>query len=288
MSVKTKAEKVVTTTPAKSVKLGDVTVHNVNGATMSKIKKITLALATLAIIIGTKGLFLLKIGASKLSALYLLGDNGLKSGRTSANVYLRNGRIRQFRVPRLVRNAYTSSVRATFALFSGNFRGLTPDEIAAWNSYEGTASDRFGRAIKVTGKQAYIRLNALLASVGTGPLVIPPTGAASPAPTLNPIMTTNTITAVRFDYSTNADGAVTQLWATRPLSAGVSRPGQSQFVLLGTVDTSTGSPINFSAAYILRFGAPIVGSQIFIQLKVVNPATGLASAISQSSGSITT
>ena len=237
-------------------------------------------------IIATKGLFLLKGGAAKLSMLYLLGDNGLKSGRASGNVYLRNGRVRQFRVPRLVRNLFTSTARAVFASFSASFKGLSSDEIAAWNNFVGTASDRFGRAIKVTGKQAYIRLNALITSVGGTPITSPPPLAVAPFPTLNIAIGTLTALAFSVEYDTNVTGATTQIWATGGLSTGVSRPGQSQFRLIGTIDTSLTAPANINAAYNFRFGVKVSGTQIFIQMKVIDATTGLASAITQSAGQI--
>lgn len=230
-----------------------------------------------------------KIGASKLGMLYLIGDNGLKSGRASGNVYLRNGRVRQFRVPRLVRNANTSTVRATFALFSSTFRSLTSDEIAAWNSFKATASDRFGRTIIVTGKQAYIRLNALLASVFSPAITVPPVSIPSPTPTEDVVILTNTTSVLRLSYTDNPEGATTQLWATPQLSAGVSRPGQSQFRLIGIIDTTTGGVgLAVTTAYEARFGALVAGGQIFVQMKVVDGSFGLASAITQSVGSVTT
>lgn len=271
-----------------SVKVGDVTIYNVPASSKKLLKKLGAVTAMLSLVLLTKGLLLIKAGAAKFSLLYLIGDNGLKSGRASGNVYLRNGRVRQFRVPRLVRNAYTATVRATFALYSGNFRGLTVDEIAAWNAYKGTASDRFGRIIEITGKQAYVRLNALLASIGSLGIGLPPTGMAAPSPTLNPDITVNTGVALSINYTTQPEGGTTQLWATAPLSAGVTRPGQSKFVQIGVIDTSVSGPASIIGAYTLRFGTPISGAQIFIQLKVVDGATGLPSAITQSLGSVTT
>lgn len=281
-STKTKKKEVVKT----SVKLEDVTIHNVPKTAEKFLKKLGATVAILVAIVATKGLFLLKAGAAKLSMLYLLGDNGLKSGRASGNVYLRNGRIRQFRVPRLVRNLFTSTARAVFGSFSSLFKGLSPDQIAAWNNYFGTASDRFGRAIEVTGKQAYIRLNALITSVGGTPIDIPPGLVVAPDPTLNIAIGTLSALAFSVEYDINPTGATTQIWATRGLSPGVTRPGKTQFRLIGTIDTSVTAPANINAAYAFRFGVKVSGTQIFIQMKVIDATTGLASAITQSAGQI--
>src|SRR5437016_9674634 len=66
------------------------------------------------------GLFIIAPMASitKWGFLYIFGFDGKVSGRMDANVLMRNGRGRGFRVPSLVRNAYTTAVRASLSTFS--------------------------------------------------------------------------------------------------------------------------------------------------------------------------
>jgi hypothetical protein len=80
------------------------------------------------------------------------------------------------------------------------------------------------------------------------------------------------------------------VWATGQKSTGTNRPGQSQFRLIGVIDTSVtpGAGVSIYAAYIARFGAPIVGSQTFVQLKNIDAASGLESSVTQSPAFTTT
>ena len=216
----------------------------------------------------------------KLGALYLFGDNGKKSGRTGGNVYQRNGRVREFKVPALVRNTYTSFVRSVFATYSSAFRALTPEQILEWNSYVGTSSDRFGRMIEVKGKQAFIRLNGNLANSNQSSITDPPVSGIPPLATLL-APPTIAVGAAQFDlpYTVNPTGAFTEIFATACLSAGVSRPASSKFRMITVVDTTVASPADLYAAYVAKFGIPVAGSNIFVRAKVIGDSSGLASAI---------
>src|SRR5436190_4924465 len=95
-----------------------------------------------------------------LGLLYLMPDGEAKSGRTGSVVYMRNGRRRNFAVPALVQNAFTTAVRSTFSSFSSQFKILTQEQISAWNSASGFfKSDRFVRSKEVKGKSLFVMLN---------------------------------------------------------------------------------------------------------------------------------
>ena len=219
------------------------------------------------------------IGA-KLGALYLFGDNGKKSGRTGGNVYQRNGRVREFKVPALVRNTYTSFVRSVFATYSSAFRALHPEQIIEWNNYKGYSSDRFGRMVEIKGKQAFIRLNGNLANSTQSPINDPPVSGIPPLATLLAPPTIKVSGSV-FDlpFTPNPTGVFTEIFATASLSAGVSRPANSKFRMITVIDTSGVSPADLWAAYVAKFGVPTVGANIFVRAKVIGDSTGLASAI---------
>ena len=223
--------------------------------------------------------FIGKLGAAKLGALYIFGDDGKKSGRTSGNVYMRNGRSRAMAFFAPVRNAYTLFIRSTFSSLSIAWRGLSDIEITSWNSFFYFTVDRFARPIKVFGKMAYIGLNTNILNVGGTVITTPPVGATAPHDT--PISTISiTTTQVKIDYVTNPQGSNTLVSCTSGLSAGVRKPQKSLFRNVTIVDSSVGVTVDIIAAYTAKFGIPIVGTRIFIEMKVVDISTGLVSQLS--------
>lgn len=217
--------------------------------------------------------------ASKLGALYLWGNDGKVSGRTGGNVQMRNGRSRGMAFFATVINSFTSAAKAVFAFFNSNWNNLTEDERIGWMGYKTFTSDRFARKVPVTGKTAYVRLNVNISNVGGTALLLPPSKTA-PSPTA---LTTLTATAstgvVKLTYILNADGVTTQVYATKPLSAGVFKPSASAFRLFAIADTSAASPVLLTTDYSDRFGAitGAVGKKIFIRTVTVDAATGLTS-----------
>jgi hypothetical protein len=224
--------------------------------------------------------FLGKAIGAKLSALYLLGNDGKISGRTGGDVYMRNGRKRAFSVPALVRNAYTALARGAFATASSAFRGLSASRIAAWNSFIMFGVDRFGKVFEVKGKTAYVRINANLAIVGGGTLTDPPVTAINPTtPRLLTFETDFGDTTMKIDYATESTNVTVQIRATAPQSAGTSRPSQSKFRDVTIGDFSVAGPIDIYSAYATKFGAPPIGSKVFIQCRAIDATTGLSSAV---------
>lgn len=218
-----------------------------------------------------------------MMALYQFANDGLVSGRTGGDVKMRNGRSRKMTVPALVRNSYTSFVRSVFAYFSAQFRNLSSDQIIAWNNFDVFKSNRFGVKINIKGKAAFVQLNANLANIGaTGILTDPPVGQMLPAPTQIDALTV-TIGVLDLYTEANADGAKTLVYATKPLSVGISRPSQSAYRLISVVNTVPGTVINLTGAYNDKFGVIPDGTKVFIQLRVINAITGLSSAITQAS-----
>jgi len=70
-----------------------------------------------------------------------------------------------------------------------------------------------------------------------------------------------------------------QIWATTPLSAGVSY-AKNQYRQIDAVVGGGASPIDIAAAYIAKFGAAPVGTKVFVKMVVVNNASGIKSTAS--------
>lgn len=243
------------------------------------------AMAFLAMLV-TLGLFLFpKVTAAKYAMLYIMGDNGKKSGRASGNVYLRNGRMRGMAFFATTLNSFTSLAKSIFAFYSANWKNLTDAERLTWTGFEKFVSNRFAESVKVTGIQAYKALNTNIANSGgtsidtapsksaTAPAYIPLIGAVANASTGN----------ISITYSAYSDASTAFIFATKPLSAGVAKPSKTAFRLVSIGDFTVASPIAFGTDYTNRFGAITSqkGARIFIRVVAVNNTNGLTSIANQ-------
>lgn len=230
-----------------------------------------------------------KIGVASEAVLYLFANNGKLSGRMGGDVKMRNGRSRGFRIPALVRNIYTTAVRATFAGLSSAFRTLSPTQIAGWNNAVGfTRTDRFAQVFVLKGKQLYIALNTAL--LNTGQPVID--DAPVPVGVPQPVDVTLVAGAALETFTISALGVIgpdlsAVVFATRSLSAGITRPSQSAFRQIAVLAPSSIYPALLGTDYAAKFGALIEGANVFVQIKYVNINTGEMSAISEAQAVVT-
>lgn len=215
--------------------------------------------------------------------LYLFAFNGKVSGRMDGNVLMRNGRGRGFTVPALVRNAYTVLQRALLSSLSSGWAALTDGERDSWlNVTNVFKSDRFGQQKAVKGKSLFVERNQNLINVGEPTITsyIPSDGVgAITAADPNIAVTTGVITTLTIDVEPDPTpaGQTTLVFATAQLGAGINRPGQSAFRLIGAQAGGSASPLNVLAVYTAKYGAVAQsGTKIFFQLKPVNIETGQA------------
>ena len=229
--------------------------------------------------------FLAPVGLAAKAMLYLIADNGKKSGRASGNVYMRNGRVRGFVVPALVQNAYTTAARALLAQLSQGWSALTDANRLTWDSITWLfKSDRFGNPKLVKGKAAYVMLNANLVNVAQSPIADAPVAsdgvAGVESVTVTPDQSTGELN-IGFSPTPTTAGITHLLFATAPFSAGVSRPSASRFRLIDTILPATATPYDAASAYTTKFGsawkdnAGYVGAKIGILLKPINIITGV-------------
>lgn len=214
-----------------------------------------------------------------LGLLYLMPDGEAKSGRTGSVVYMRNGRRRNFVVPSLVQNSYTTAVRASFSSFSSLFKTLDAAVIAGWNSATGFfKSNRFGQSKEVKGKSLYVMLNQNLTSIGETPIVSVPTSEAVVGLSEITIVVEVDPAADQISWASgNTDNEIAHIvMATPNLSAGISKPGSSQFRQISVIPPNTASPFSFGTAYETKFGTSVAGRKMFIKLVPVNVNTGQA------------
>lgn len=183
------------------------------------------------------------------------------------------------------RTAFQSSVRAVLAFFASGFRALTAIQIKAWNEAANsgfTTTNIFGDTIKKSGLQLYVALNQVLDIIGGTALTTPPTagsvlGAVELSPSSDVSSTNMFANGTGIDSTTVVPTGMSWIIsATPPVSRGVSFV-KSQFrvltVLAAAADSST---TNLWTLYSARFGTPVAGQKIFIQIQGANFTTGQA------------
>lgn len=167
------------------------------------------------------------------------------------------------------------SVRNTLTTLSQAWRGLTQAQRDAWDAAvsDFAVTDVFGDLRNPTGKNLYVRLNANLVSVGQSTISVPPAladvvGVAVTGVTIN-------VTTPAYEIAFSGDDASMsyQVWATPAVSNGVSYV-KNRFRQIGAFAGGGGSPYNFEADYIAKFGSPAAGQKVFVQLVPVVNATG--------------
>lgn len=223
--------------------------------------------------------FIIESGRESLAFLYIFGQFGKFSGRMDGDVMMRNGRGRGFVVPALVRNGFTMTARGLFSILSSGYRALGSAAITAWSAFEMTTSDRFGRTVTLKGKDCYVRLNANLINIGQPTIGVPPVLGAVDGITDVPLVSIDAsaqTATFTFSVSPTAGGVSHKLFATRPLSAGITKPAASEFRQIDVVPSGSTTPYDFAAPWIARFGSLLgqAGNKVFIQLYAVNEATG--------------
>lgn len=224
-------------------------------------------------------LFSIKASAIMTAGLYIFSHDGRFSGREDGNVLMRNNRTRKWVFPAIVRNAYTMTARGILSVLSSGYRGLSASDIASWLATEYTNSNRFGLANVVKGKNAYVGLNTNLVNIGVAPNTTAPAFSSVPGITAIPVVTMVASTGVQtFAFSPSpTDATVThELYATKPLSAGITKPSKSAFRLIDIVPPGSTTPYNFASTYVAKYGAitTLAGQKVFLQLYAVNIVTG--------------
>jgi hypothetical protein len=183
------------------------------------------------------------------------------------------------------RSAKQSLVRSIFAAFSQQFRTLTAAQIAAWNTLAGevTYHNIFGDAKTLSGKALFIRINANLtlasqATVTNAPAIVPAATCLGTDPNASVAGTNMYVNAIFPGLSSVVPAGSTMLVsATKSLSKGVSSVGKSQYRDIANIpaagDTTTA---NMWADYVAKFGAPAVGANVWLQVRMVNNTTGFS------------
>lgn len=195
-------------------------------------------------------------------------------GKLGGHVFAKNraGNYMRTKVtPVNPQTSYQQAQRAALGTLSSGWSGLTDPQRAAWNgAVDGfQKTNIFGDLKSPTGKNLYTGLNRNLLNSGESVLVNPPSPAAVP----NLELTAAEASVAGTTFAVTSTGDVTDsfvhVWATPPLSAGTSFI-KNRLRFLGSFSGGDPSVIDIWAQYTARFGAPVVGQNIYVAANVIN------------------
>ena len=198
----------------------------------------------------------LKFGMIVVDGRGKLGGHVLSKNRSGAYA-------RTKVTPTNPQTSFQSAVRSIFASLSQAWSGLTASVRLQWDGAvsQWTSTDIFGDIRKPTGKNLYLRLNAVAGQAGYPAIPTPPAKAQ---------MIEGVITAVAYDSAipsvtlTDAvsDASITySVFATPPLSQGTGFI-KNRLRFIGNFLSTAPVPADLGDDYVAKFGAGNAGDNI--------------------------
>lgn len=205
-------------------------------------------------------------------------------------VYSRNrygAYSREYVIPIDPSTTYQDAVRASLAVQTVGWQGLTDAQRTAWNDAIPSFlhTDVFANIIRPSGFNLYVKLNFNLNQIGFSSLTIPPV----PASTFPVRVSSATISlagvsmSVVFAISPIPADYYAVIYATTGLSSSINyfRNKLRQTAILTDGETT---PYNLYAEYVTRFGVPVLGKKIGFAIESIHKTTGQKSPRSYASG----
>lgn len=193
-------------------------------------------------------------------------QSGSLAGQTSSRN--RFGQYRRTRaIPVNPASTAQGVARARLAAAAAAWRALTDLQRAGWRdlALSMSRSDSLGQAYTLTGPQAFVSVNSSNAAAGNAQV--------SDAPALvtpSAILTaTITLTAAAFSvaYTPTPLSAGERLFTFCSPQRSAGRGYESDYRLIAVSAAAAASPANIFAAYVAKFGTPVVGNRVFILLQ---------------------
>jgi hypothetical protein len=204
------------------------------------------------------------------------------SGKVGGQSYSRNGGgayVRNISKPLNGQTSAQTAVRSSVATLSRAWAGLTAAQQAAWNSFGALQikTNRIGHKSPQTGFNAFVQYNQVLANAGIAQISVPPSTVSIAA------LTSLSLTAVHA-------GATTVTYAATPvpanqnlliqttgnLSAGKSFV-KNRFRTIHYAAAAAASPYVATTAQNAKWGAPTLGSKIFVRAYMIDIVGGYKS-----------
>lgn len=218
-------------------------------------------------------------------ALVIYGEMvPLWSGSVGGTVHSNNrggNYVKNKSIPLNPATARQTLIRGLTAGFAQAWRGLTDAQRTAWNqaTINFPVTNPLGSTVILSGEQLYIRFNVVLANIGAGQIFTPPnpiTISNFQSFSIAATLATLTITATYIGGTTTVPASMPLIiYATAPLSAGVSNFNSRlrQITVLGPGSSTAGASI--FAAYVAKFGAgPATGTRVGVKIVSASSLTG--------------
>jgi len=194
-------------------------------------------------------------------------QSGSQAGTTSSRN--RYGQYRRTRATPVNPNTTAQgAVRARMAANAAAWRTLTDAQRAGWSDLAASISrtDALGQTYTLNGFSAYCSVNnnnvaAGNATVSAAPAVVTPSALLTAAITL-------TAAALSVAYTVTPLGAGARLFSYVSPQRSAGRNFEGDFRLLAVSAAAAASPANLYAAYVAKFGVPVVGNRIFFSFQV--------------------
>lgn len=161
-------------------------------------------------------------------------------------------------------SSFQVTVRARLATNASNWRDLTAAQRLAWADLGSqiTRNDSLGQSYTLTGFGAYCLVNNNKLAAGDT-AISDPIAYAVPDPLLT-ITPTATVATLSVAYTTTPLAAGVRLFVYASPGRSPGRIFEGDYRLVSVTAAAAASPANIFAAYVLRFGAPVVGNKIFV------------------------
>lgn len=154
-------------------------------------------------------------------------------------------------------------VRARLAANAAAWRTLTSAQRAGWTDLglSMTRSDSLGSSYNCTGFMAYCSVNNNNVMAGNATVADAP-ALTTPATILTAVITL-TAAALSVAYTVTPLAAGSRLCSFVSPQRSAGRSFEADYRLLAVSAAAAASPANLYAAYVAKFGVPVVGNRIF-------------------------
>lgn len=158
-------------------------------------------------------------------------------------------------------------VRGYMTLSSQAWDALTDAQRAAWSAKAALlrSKSRLGQSRPLTGNQLFCKVNDVARLTGATPVTDPPADPVFEDQTITALTAKNITGTVTLEVTVS--GTLQQgsfIRGAAPVKAGVARPPQMFY--LGAAPSAVGGKLNIATLYTTKFGAPAVGSRVFVEV----------------------
>ncbi len=174
--------------------------------------------------------------------------------------------VRSRRTPVNPNSTQQGVVRARMAANAANWRTLTSAQRAGWTALalSMNRTDSLGQTYTLNGFLAFCSVNNNLGVAGVANVTDAP-ALVTPAAILTAVITLSA-TVLSIVYTVSPLAAAEKLLSFVSPQRSAGRSYEGDFRLIAVSAAAAASPANLFAAYVAKFGTPVVGNRIFFSL----------------------